>query len=119
MTKEHIAKLAAQNKHPPDMDPLDDLLWYWLHDVYAGFTAGTIDAETGAERKAEAIRRYETILVQNAVYESIVECHSKMWRELEQAVNRYNAERTLQNADKVIQTVYGLNAEIDTAQKER
>ena len=108
ITEHEISKLAAQSRKPPDMTPPEELLWYWLRDIYAGYRNKQIDSDTGAERKTEAIRRYNQLVTERDMAERIVSSHAALWKGIKNAANLYHAERTLENADGFVAAVYGL-----------
>ena len=108
VTKEEISKYAYKGIKPPDLTCLDEWLWYTLRDNYQAFRAGIISEQDGAEQKQSAMRRYEQEQTKQTMRDGIADQHATMWRRLEQTVNAYNADRTLQNADNIISTVYGI-----------
>ena len=108
MTKDEIAKLAARNTKPPDAEPLEELLWYWLRDMYSEFAAGNLDKQTGAEQKSLLYKRFDKLAAERDVFSRIVAARNKLWSDIELAHMAYNKERTIEAADQFVATVYGL-----------
>lgn len=109
MTVDEIAKLAAQNIFPPDKLSLSEtLLWYRLRDLYRNFSQGSISKESAAAEKQKIVKQYNRDNETQGFYETYVAKSAKMWRRIEGAATEYRQNKTIQNADKFVEAVYGV-----------
>ena len=118
MTADQISQLAARQEMPPDgMTYVDWLLWYMLRDIYRDFKAGRLDAEKGAERKQHSLSIWEKESFRARQLNELADSAGKMWNRIEMAANAYRLNRSLQNADKLIEAIY--NVPVDHEQNEQ
>ena len=118
MTADQISQLAARQEMPPDgMTYVDWLLWYMLRDIYRDFKAGRLDAEKGAERKQHSLSIWEKESFRVRQLNELADSAGKMWKRIEMAANAYRLNRSLQNADKLIEAIY--NVQVDHEQNEQ
>ena len=108
MTSEEISKYAYRAIKPPNTTELDEWLYYTLRDNYQSYRDGTIDKQDAADHKQSAIRRYEQLQSWRVMADGIVTQHANMWKDIESAATAYHSERTLDNADRFVNAVYGL-----------
>lgn len=109
MTADQISQLAAKQEMPEDgMTCTDWLLWYMLRDIYRDFKAGRLDAEKGAERKQHSLSIWEKESFRVRQLNELADSAGKMWKRVEMAANAYRLDRTLQNADKLIEAIYNV-----------
>ena len=103
-----ISAYAAKNEMPDSgMTYIDWLLWYMLRDIYREYSAGELTKEQGAERKRQAMEIYQRECELNARYRELCSRVSELWKRLEEASSAYRKDRTLENADKMMEIVYG------------
>ena len=109
MTIEEISRLAAQNNIPAqDLSVEDWLLWYRLRDLYKTFSAGSIAKEKAAEEKQRIVKQYNQDRQNAQSVTRFMEYHERLWRSIEQAATVYRSDKTIENADKFVETVYGV-----------
>lgn len=109
MTVDKIAKLAAQNAVPSDKLSLSEtLLWYRLRDLYRNFSQGSISKENAAVEKQKAVKQYNADKQAQEAAERYIAYHAKLWRNIEVAHMAYRQNKTIENADKFIEAVYGV-----------
>lgn len=109
MTVDQIAKLAAQNIVPPEKLSLSEsLLWYRLRDLYRTFAAGSISKENAATEKKRIVKQYNADKNTEEAAERYIAYHSELWRNIECAAMAYRENKTIENADKFVEAVYGL-----------
>lgn len=109
MTIDQISKLAAQNIVPSEKLPLAEmLLWYRLRDIYKSFADKTISKERAAEQKQKAVKLYGEDSAAEKETERYMAYHAELWRSIEAAANAYTKEKTIENADKFMEAVYGV-----------
>ena len=109
MTADQISQLAARQEMPPDgMTYVDWLLWYMLRDVYRDFKAGKLDAQKGAERKQHSLSIWEKESFRVRQLNELADSAGKLWKRIETAADTYRLNRTLQNADRLIEAIYNV-----------
>jgi hypothetical protein len=109
MTIDQIAKLAAQNIVPTDKLSLaESLLWYRLRDLYRNFSQGSISKENAAAEKQKIVKQYNRDNALFGFYDSYVAKSAQMWRNIESAATAYRTNKTIENADKFVEAVYGV-----------
>jgi len=109
MTVDQIVKLAAQNIVPTDKLSLSEtLLWYRLRDLYSKFSQGSISKENAAAEKHKIVKQYNDDSATFGFYDSYVSNSAKMWRRIESAATEYRQNKTIENADKFVEAVYGV-----------
>lgn len=93
---------------PDGLDLPDQLCFQALSMLYARYHAGKITREQG-EREARLIRRKRDENMKSCEFGEKCRAHSvKLWREIEQSANSYQKNRTLENADMLIASIYGV-----------
>lgn len=98
---------------PDGLDMVDQLNFLCLRQLYAQKWAGVIDRTTGSREKAKL--RYQRDLWERKLMlrERVVQHSVKMIKAVELAANTYAKDRTLENADKLYQAIYGTEAHHD------
>ena len=103
----------------PDAENPEDLLaWFKLRDVYREFRANRIDRAEGESRKRsifkkraeEASRREQHFVVQKRI--------ADFFKDIEIPASAYMKDRTLENADTLIETIYGSKGIIKRKERE-
>lgn len=107
---EHTAMLGEEM--PDGLDMVDQLNFLCLRSLYAQKRSGVIDRATGSREKAKL--RYQRDLWERRLLsrEKLVQHCAELFRDVEAAANAYAKERTLENADKIYQALYGMEAEM-------
>lgn len=109
MTVEQIAKLATQNIVPTDTLLLSEVaLFYRLRDLYTKFAQGSISKESAAAEKKKIIAQYNRDRQTEETAERYIAHHAKLWRNIEYAATAYHHNKTIENADKFVEAVYGV-----------
>lgn len=109
MNSDQISQLAAKQEMPADgMTCTDWLLWYMLRDIYRDFKAGRLDAEKGAERKKHSLSIWEKETFRARQLNELADSAGKLWKRIEMYADTYRLNRTLQNADRLIEAIYGV-----------
>ena len=108
MNKKELINRYAYAEQIPDIQMTcpERCLWYTLRDVYRAYRAGDITKAAGEQKKRAAMKQYDIDcgVVDSAL--KIVLHDAKMWKAIEIAHIAYNADRTLENADRFIEAVY-------------
>lgn len=109
MTVDQIAKLAAQNIVPSEKLSLSEsLLWYRLRDLYRNFAQGSISKDNAAAEKQKIVKQYNADKQAQETAERYIAHHAELWRKIEGAATAYRTNKTIENADKFVEAVYGV-----------
>lgn len=109
MGEDEILRRARQDVDLPDTASAADRalhaavrLLYWQHK------AGYLSAEEGKRLKQRAIVRYrDDIKTQEWATQQQLYI-AELWKRIENAANKYRKSRTLENADKLMEALYGM-----------
>ena len=103
------------------MTYVDWLLWYMLRDVYRDFKSGKLDAQKGAERKQHSLSIWEKESFRVRQLNELADRAGKLWTRVEMAASAYQKNRTLKNADKLIEAIYNIpvDAPVEAEQTEQ
>ena len=113
MTREDINKYAyAETVLPAGAPCPDRCLWFSLRDIYRQYRSGEISKEEGEKRKNRALRQHEHDSGCLTSAERILKNNARMWMEIELSGSAYALDRTLENADRFINAVYGVKHSI-------
>lgn len=109
MTADEIAVSAAQNTLPSEKLSLaENLLWYRLRDLYQGFAKGAISKEKAAEEKKKVLKQYNSDRQKEADVARYFDYHAALYKSIESAATAYKENKTIENADKFVEAVYGV-----------
>ena len=108
-TVAELSALAAKGQVPAfGLTYYEWLLWYELRDVYADWRAKTTSEDKLKARKEKAVIRYETLKTAEKTHSDDCRRIARLFRDIEEAGIAYRKERTLENADALMNVVYGL-----------
>ena len=114
MTKEEIISCAKAGNMPTGkIDYPELLLFYMLRDIYAGYRRGIISAEKGEVLKNDAVKQFELNMQQLQFAREVLRSNAKMWQRTEEARSNYRLDRTLENADALVEAWDGAKARKD------
>lgn len=109
MTVDEITVAAAQDLLPSEKLSLaENLLWYRLRDLYQGFAKGAVSKDKAAEEKKKVLKQFESDRQTEATAKRYGDFHASLWRGIESAANNYHENKTIENADKFVEAVYGV-----------
>lgn len=92
----------------PDTGEIYDLLaWFKLRDLYREFRAGRIDRAEGESRKQSIFRKRNDDASRSQMHLSAQKRIAEFFRTIEVASSAYMKDRTIENADALIETIYG------------
>ena len=112
MTLDDIQVAAYNFEQIPDgnLPAAECLLWYMLRDIYDRYRNNIITQETGEAEKQKALQRYQENKAKAETAESFLRFNAKMWQLTEQARSNYRLNRTLENADALVEAWDGAKA---------
>ena len=115
MTLDEIQVAAYDFKRIPDSDlpAAECLLWYMLRDIYDRYRNGLITQAEGEAEKQKAMQRYKENRSALESAEAFIRFNAKMWQVTEQARSNYRINRTLENADALVEAWDGAKARKD------
>lgn len=109
MTVDQISKLAAQDIVPAEkLSFSETLLWYRLRDLYRNFSQGSISKDNATAEKQKIVKQYNTDKQTEEATERYIEHSAKLWRNIESAATEYSNNKTIENANKFVEAVYGV-----------
>ena len=103
---------------PEGLELVDQLIFLCLRSLYAQRRRGEIDRETGSREKMRLCYQRDLLGRKLMMGERTVRRSAEMLKAVELAANAYARERTLENADRMYQALYGVGA-LDIGRKER
>lgn len=93
---------------PEGLNFLDARMYQALACLYFRFNQNAISVEDGKKEKRILIAKYREEL-ENEKFNSKWVAHTvELWKNIELTANAYRTNRTLENADVLVDTVYGL-----------
>ena len=95
---------------PENLDWLDQRMYVALRNLYGSAKSGTISRETGSKEKAQMVSFYNQERENEEFNRKWVKHTVDLWKGIELAVNRYQKNRTLANADDLVKAISGINA---------
>ena len=108
-TVQEISSLAARAQMPAfGMTYYEWLLWYELRDVYADWRQKAETEEKLKTRKENAVARFEKLKATEKQHSDDCRRIARFFQEVEDAGITYRKERTMENADALMNIVYGL-----------
>ena len=108
-TVAELSALAAKGQVPAfGLTYYEWLLWYELRDVYDEWRRKTTSEEKLKARKEKAVVRYEQLKTAEKTHSDDCRRIAQFFRDLEEVGIAYRKERTLANADTLMNVVYGL-----------
>ena len=108
-----VAAYDFQRIPDPELPAADCLFWYMLRDIYDRYRNGLITQAEGEAEKQKAMIKYRVNkgTVESAV--AFLRFNAKMWQVTEQARSNYRLNRTLENADALVEAWDGAKARKD------
>ena len=115
MTLDEIQVAAFDFHRIPDSDlpAAECLLWYMLRDIYDRYRNNVITQSEGELEKQKALQRYKENKASMESAEAFLRFNAKMWQVTEQARSKYRLDRTLENADALVEAWDGAKARKD------
>ena len=108
-TVQEISSLAAKGQMPAfGMTYYEWLLWYELRDVYDEWRRKTTSEEKLKARKESAVARYDKLKTAEKTHSDDCRRIANLFKDIEEAGIAYRKDRTLDNADRLMNIVYGL-----------
>lgn len=93
---------------PDGLSSKEQLLFLELRSLYRQCRMGVISRETGAAEKKKLIVAYEDLRKTEERQEALARHCSDLWKSVECAASDYRKARTLENADRVMEAIYGV-----------
>ena len=110
MNFDQISEAAKKGALPKKLSMAEKLCWYEMRDLHWDYRRGTLDREEAKKLKIQYIAE----LSQNTTkLENGANAHqrlAKMWKDIEAATSAYRKEKTRENADRIIEILYGIPA---------
>lgn len=107
MKYEYEREAARGDPMPDGLSLAAQQTYQAIRYLYAVYRAKRITQAQAAQEKAKVLRELRMMQEKEALMEKSYAKQTAMWKDLEAAANRYGTERTLENADKLIEAIYG------------
>jgi len=102
-------RAAMKNEPMPNgLDIIDAAMYQSLATLYARFHAGAITREKAAAEKGKMLHSYEKQRTQRDYELSLYKHRAELFRQINNAADDYAKNRTLANADRMYEIIYGL-----------
>ena len=89
-----------------------------LRYLYAMYHRKAISREDAAREKNQVRFQYDRAKADFEANRRNLLAHARMWKEIEEAANRFGQERTMENAEAFVQAVYGCRLKKEVHQSE-
>lgn len=108
-TVDELALLASKGTRPPQaLTAYEWLFWYECRDIYQDWRNKTGDPDRLKARKEEAVVRYEKAKREKAEISEAANRVAELFKNIEETATAYRKQRSLENADRLMNVVYGL-----------
>lgn len=108
-TVQELSALAAKGVRPKDgLTYYEWLIWYELRDIYSDWKNKAATEETLKARKQAAVSRYDKLRRIERTHSEDMRRVADLFKAIEAAAIAFRKERTLENADRLMNVVYGL-----------
>jgi anti-sigma factor ChrR (cupin superfamily) len=107
MKYEYEREAARGDPMPDGLSLAEQQTYQAIRYLYAVYRAKRITQAQAAQEKAKVLRELRMMQEKEALQQKAYNRSIAMWKDLEAAANRYGTERTLENADKLIEAIYG------------
>lgn len=108
-TVDELALLASKGTRPTQaLTAYEWLFWYECRDIYQDWRNKTGDPDRLKARKEEAVVRYEKAKREKAEISEAAARVAELFRNIEETATAYRKQRSLENADRLMNVVYGL-----------
>lgn len=109
MTTDGIVLAAYNNTLPNGVMRLPErLLWQTVKCISQAYKTAQIDAQTASRLKADAISDYRADKTEYENGQNSMRRMAVLFKDIELATTAYRKNRTLENADKVMEILYGI-----------
>lgn len=109
MTFQELEEAASQNQTMPrGLDAFEQAAYLSLRCLYSHYRHGEISKEAAMrEKKAIRLAHEERVRV-DAVRSDLSKHCADLWKAVEGFTSDYRKERSLENADRVMEAIYGV-----------
>ena len=104
-----LERAAMKNEPMPEkLDIVDQMYFQCISALYSRFRLGMISREEGSKEKKIIEKTRKAMKEDKHSLERLRTHYTELWKRIECAGQKYIHERTIENADKFIETVYGV-----------
>lgn len=119
MTKEEISLLAFNGGEPLEMNMPDENLFSKMSLIALKYKSGIM---TQAQASEEKLKAYSKHARQTTEYKNCIDAlqrFGELYKNIELATSAYRKNRTLENADKMLEAIYGAVMRKDDANEDK
>ena len=109
MTIDELSYLALNEYELPENTPLCERAFYGeLFILYGKFKKGILTQEEGNREKQKAVYQYGLDCRKREQAFAMQKRQLDFWQNIERAANAYRREPSIENADRLLEAVYGV-----------
>ena len=108
MKYEYEREAARDDPMPDGLSLAEQQTFQAIRYLYAVYRAKRITQAQAAQEKAKVLRELRMMQEKEALMEKSYAKQTAMWKDVEAAANRYSLDKTIENADKLIESIYGV-----------
>ena len=108
MKYEYEREAARGDPMPDGLSMAEQQTYQAIRYLYAVYRAKRITQAQAAQEKAKVLRELRMMQEKEALQQKAYNRSITMWKNLEAAANRYSLDKTIENADKLIESIYGV-----------
>ena len=108
MTEDQWLPLAAKGEPMPEgLDLLSQYAYLAIRSVYREHRDGRITSQQGSIEKNAVLSQYRKEKNRQVIIDQVFKKHTGMYADIEGAVYRYQHDKCIENADKMLEVIYG------------
>lgn len=120
MDIDKISVFAAKGEMPKENISLSEwLLFYRLRDLYRDFEKGNVGIESGKEKKDKIIKQFKSDNEQERRVSEHYKRLNETMKRIEISAMNYAQNKTIENADRFMEAVYGVPLLSEDERKKR
>lgn len=108
MKYEYERQAARGDPMPDGLSLAEQQTYQAIRYLYAVYRAKRITQTQAAQEKATILRKLRMVQEKEALMDKAHQRAIKMWKDLEFAANQYGVNKSIENADKLIEAIYGV-----------
>lgn len=108
MKYEYERQAARGDPMPDGLSLAEQQTYQAIRYLYAVYRAKRITQAQAAQEKAKVLRELRMMQEKEALMDKAHQRAIKMWKDLEAAANQYGVNKSIENADKLIEAIYGV-----------
>lgn len=108
MTYQYEREAARGDPAPDGLSLTEQTAYQAVRSLYAAYRARQITQGDAAKEKAKILQSLNREREMEELRGKQQKRTAEMWKAMEDAASRYGTDRTLENADRLIEVIYGV-----------